>query len=63
VILTKLDETLKLGNVISVLQEKDAQIAYVTDGQCVPKDIQQAEASSLLRRLEGFKINESAMIQ
>ena len=63
VILTKLDETLKLGNVVSVLSERSAPVAFVTDGQGVPQDIERAEVSSLLRRLEGFRLNESVSIQ
>ncbi|HAK44862.1 MAG TPA: flagellar biosynthesis protein FlhF [Spirochaeta sp.] len=62
-ILTKLDETLKLGNVISVLSEHTTPVAYITDGQGVPQDIERAEVSSLLRRLEGFRSRESAIFQ
>jgi flagellar biosynthesis protein FlhF len=62
VILTKLDETLKLGNVVSVLSERRTPVAYITDGQGVPQDIERAEVSRLLRRLEGFKTKESVSI-
>lgn len=62
-ILTKLDETQKLGNVISVLSEHATPVAFITDGQGVPQDIERAEVSSLLRRLEGFKSRESAIYQ
>ncbi len=63
VILTKLDETLKLGNVISVLNEIKTPVAYVTDGQGVPQDIERAGKAGLLRRLEGFRAKESLIIQ
>ncbi len=63
VILTKLDETLKLGNVISVLSERNVPVAYITDGQGVPQDIEKAEVNSLLRRLEGFRQKEAAFIK
>ncbi len=63
VILTKLDETLKLGNVISVLTERRTPVAFVTDGQGVPQDIERADADRLLRRLEGFSRREAAIIQ
>lgn len=57
VILTKLDETLRVGNIISVLSEQRKSLAYITDGQGVPLDIQKAARGRLLRNLEGFKIN------
>ncbi|MDC7228591.1 MAG: flagellar biosynthesis protein FlhF [Spirochaetales bacterium] len=62
-VLTKLDETQKLGNVISVLTEHSTPVAYVTDGQGVPQDIERAEVDNLLRRLEGFRTRESAIFQ
>ena len=63
VILTKLDETLKLGNVVSVLSEHSTPVAYITDGQGVPQDIERAEVVKILRRLEGFKNRETAIYQ
>ncbi|MBI9105150.1 MAG: AAA family ATPase [Spirochaetales bacterium] len=60
VILTKLDETMKLGNVISVLNGRKTPIAYITDGQGVPQDIERADVRRLLRNLEGFRLSPAA---
>jgi flagellar biosynthesis protein FlhF len=57
VVLTKLDETIRLGNVISVLSEKQKPVSYFTDGQGVPQDIDHASVEKLLINLEGFKID------
>jgi flagellar biosynthesis protein FlhF len=57
VIITKLDETIRLGNVISVLADQGKTISYVTDGQRVPMDIRKAGVIRFLINLEGFKIN------
>ncbi len=61
VILTKLDETMKLGNIISVLSGKDVPVAYLTDGQGVPQDIERADVMRLLRNLEGFSVNNDKL--
>jgi flagellar biosynthesis protein FlhF len=58
VILTKLDETMHIGNIISVLAEKQKPIAYVTNGQVVPQDIDSATVTGLLMHLEGFQIDQ-----
>ncbi|MDR2178607.1 MAG: flagellar biosynthesis protein FlhF [Treponema sp.] len=57
VIITKLDETAKIGNVISALAEKGKSISYITNGQTVPTDIQKAAVVDLLLNLDGFQIN------
>jgi flagellar biosynthesis protein FlhF len=57
VVLTKLDETTRVGNVISVLSEKQKPISFITDGQGVPQDISVASVEKLLINLEGFKID------
>jgi flagellar biosynthesis protein FlhF len=58
VIVTKLDETSCIGNLISVLDEKNKSLAYLTTGQSVPSDIEVASANQLLMLLNGFKINK-----
>lgn len=58
VILTKLDETMRIGNIISVLHEKGKTLTYITDGQIVPQDIEPANVMRLLKNLEGFKLNK-----
>jgi flagellar biosynthesis protein FlhF len=57
VVLTKLDETTRIGNVVSVLFEKQKSISFVTDGQGVPQDIARASVVKLLTNLEGFRIS------
>jgi len=57
VIVTKLDETIRTGNVISVLSEKGKAVSYITNGQKVPTDIRRASVIQFLINLEGFKVN------
>jgi flagellar biosynthesis protein FlhF len=55
VILTKLDETLRLGNILSVLSSMGKPVSYIADGQSVPQDIERASVLRLLMNLEGFQ--------
>ncbi len=57
VVVTKLDETNRLGNVISVLCQRRKPVSYLTDGQKVPQDIAPAEIPRLLLGLEGFRVD------
>jgi len=57
VILTKMDETDRIGNIISALAEKRKCISYITDGQTIPVDIRRASVVRFLISLEGFKVN------
>ncbi|HDQ13857.1 MAG TPA: flagellar biosynthesis protein FlhF [Sediminispirochaeta sp.] len=57
IVLTKVDETMRIGNLISVLYEKGKTISYLTDGQRVPEDIQKATRLRLLKTLEGFPVD------
>jgi flagellar biosynthesis protein FlhF len=57
VIITKIDETIRLGNVISALSDRGKCVSYITDGQLVPKDMQRAEVMRFLINLEGFTID------
>ncbi|MDR1429747.1 MAG: flagellar biosynthesis protein FlhF [Spirochaetaceae bacterium] len=57
VIITKLDETSRVGNVLSALWEKGKAVSYITDGQTVPVDIKKASVVPFLINLEGFRIN------
>jgi len=57
VIITKMDETKRIGNVIGALSEKAKPVSYITDGQKVPTDIRKAEVIQFLINLEGFKVN------
>lgn len=56
-IITKLDETDCVGNVISVLKEKDKSVAFFTTGQTVPIDLEQASPVGLLKRLSDFHVD------
>ncbi|MFP4329786.1 MAG: flagellar biosynthesis protein FlhF [Alkalispirochaetaceae bacterium] len=57
VVLTKLDETARVGNIISVLHERGKPLSYITDGQKVPQDISRATPLKLLLYLEGFSVD------
>lgn len=54
-ILTKLDETGRLGAALSVLVRHQLPLAYTTDGQNVPDDLSTAEASRLVLKLEELR--------
>jgi flagellar biosynthesis protein FlhF len=51
VIVTKMDETDHIGNVVSVLAEKNKSVAYVTTGQKVSSDIKETEPLDFLQKL------------
>ncbi|MCL2184273.1 MAG: AAA family ATPase [Treponema sp.] len=57
VILTKMDETDHIGNLISALAEKRKSVSYITIGQGMPEDIRRASVVHFLINLEGFKVN------
>jgi flagellar biosynthesis protein FlhF len=57
VLLTKLDETRHMGNVISALSERGKSISYITDGQSVPKDIKKASVVRFLINLDEFRVD------
>jgi flagellar biosynthesis protein FlhF len=57
VLLTKLDETRHVGNIISALAEKEKPVSYVTDGQIVPKDIKKASVVRFLINLDEFRVD------
>ncbi len=61
VILTKLDETMRIGNVISTLARHRKSVAYLCDGQGVPQDLSEASAVRLLMNMEGFRINRERL--
>ncbi|MBN1799292.1 MAG: flagellar biosynthesis protein FlhF [Spirochaetales bacterium] len=61
IIITKLDETSQIGNIISIAAEKKKSISFVTDGQKVPQDIEKASIMSFLMKLEGLHINRELL--
>jgi flagellar biosynthesis protein FlhF len=50
-ILTKLDETDGLGNVLSLARSSGLPLSYLTDGQNVPDDIQTADGRQIARMI------------
>lgn len=54
VLVTKLDETTRIGNVIGALDGYDRGISWITTGQRVPQDIERAERDRLMTWLSGF---------
>lgn len=54
VVLTKLDETSVVGNLLSLLWERSRPVSFLTDGQTVPQDIQRATKARLMKQLAGF---------
>ena len=61
VVLTKLDETMRIGNVISCLARHRKPVAYLCDGQGVPQDLEEATVVRLLMNMEGFRIDREAL--
>ena len=57
VIVTKMDETIRTGNIVGALAEKGKSVAYITNGQKVPGYILKASAVQFLINLEGFRVN------
>ena len=54
VVVTKLDETGNVGNIISALYEMRKSVSFITDGQSVPQDLERARVDNLLKRMHGF---------
>ncbi len=61
IILTKLDETMRIGNIISCLARHRKPIAWLCDGQGVPQDIEEAGIVRLLMNMEGFRVDREAL--
>ncbi len=61
VILTKLDETMRIGNIISCLARHRKPVAYLCDGQGVPQDLEEATVLRLLMNMEGFRIDRDTL--
>lgn len=55
IILTKIDETYRIGNIISILKQQARKLAYITTGQTVPHDIVPASRLVMMKNLEGFR--------
>ncbi len=61
VIVTKLDETSRVGNILGPLIEHQKPISYLTDGQLVPQDLEAATVARLLRMLDGLRIDRQRL--
>jgi flagellar biosynthesis protein FlhF len=61
VIITKLDETTRAGNVISALSGAGKSVSFITTGQTVPSDIERASVMRFLLNLEGFAVDRGEL--
>jgi flagellar biosynthesis protein FlhF len=61
VLLTKMDETGTVGNIISALAEKGKPVSFITNGQQIHKDIKKANVVGFLINLEGFSVDREEM--
>jgi flagellar biosynthesis protein FlhF len=61
VIVTKLDETARVGSILGPLIERQKPVSYITDGQLVPQDLEAATVTRLLRMLDGFRIDRERL--
>lgn len=55
VVLTKLDETGRLGSALSVVVDHQLPMTWVTDGQRVPHDLHRANSAHLVLRLDQLR--------
>ncbi|WP_334180493.1 flagellar biosynthesis protein FlhF [Pseudoxanthomonas sp.] len=55
VLLTKLDETGRLGSALSVVVDHQLPMTWVTDGQRVPDDLHRANSAHLVLRLDQLR--------
>jgi len=62
VIITKLDETGRTGNIISVLAEEQKSVSFITTGQFPPRDIERASVIRFLINLDGFIVDRGALV-
>jgi flagellar biosynthesis protein FlhF len=61
VVLTKLDETSRIGNLVSAIASRGIPLSYLTDGQTVPLDIAVASPMRLLSRLKGLDYDRTEL--
>ena len=57
IIVTKFDETNHVGNILSILQEKRKPVAFISSGQVVPRDFEEASVLRFLTKLTDFKLD------
>jgi flagellar biosynthesis protein FlhF len=63
IVLTKLDETRHIGNVISALAERGKPVSYITDGQEAHKNISRANVVRFLISMEDFRVDREKIEQ
>ncbi len=59
---TRFDETLTVGNVVSAIRQLDKPFVYVSGGRVIPRDFQMATLKGILSRLRGFTIDISSIL-
>ena len=52
-VLTKVDETMRLGSTIEIIAESNLPLAFLCTGQRVPEDLQDADAQTYAHRILG----------
>lgn len=60
-IVTKVDETETIGNILSISSAKKIPLLFLTDGQMVPDDIHLVSSSFVIGMLKGFSIDFSSI--
>ena len=55
---TKLDETVRVGNIMNVVNECNIPVSYFTFGQSIPDDIELAQPARFIQRLWGGQTSE-----
>ncbi|MBQ5781610.1 MAG: hypothetical protein IIW10_06675, partial [Spirochaetaceae bacterium] len=60
-VITKLDEVVAVGPLLSVLANSGKAICFLSDTQKVPGDVYDANALILLRKLNGFDVDWSEL--
>jgi len=58
IIVTKFDETTRVGSILSFIHESGKGVSFLTTGQKVPSDIEEVSAKSFLSRLSGFSLQD-----
>ncbi len=56
-IVTKLDETELMGNILSAASDSRLPIAFLSTGQKVPQDMESASVGFFMRKLKGFTVD------
>ncbi len=61
ILVTKCDETMSYGNIISVLSERGKKVSMITTGQEVLHKMERATPYHFLKKLDGFDIDMESM--